>query len=43
METCDQCGKEFPEGSLTLCSCGVLVCQTCYYNHDHYEHDDKEE
>ncbi len=36
---CADCGDEMEEGDLIVCSCGDPVCEVCYYEHGHINHD----
>lgn len=44
---CDECGDPFEEGDGVACSCGasrgVALCENCYVEHGHGEHDTNED
>ncbi len=43
LDSCADCQDVFGFGDEIHCSCGSLVCDDCYGEHRHYEHDENEE
>lgn len=39
MDRCADCGHWIDESSSVRCSCGAVVCVTCYCMNEHIDHD----
>lgn len=41
--TCLECGDVLDPADVVKCSCGRVLCENCYVEHGHIDHDTTEE